>query len=83
MYMMLSLVDNATFSIIAMVIHMGAAITEPTELTCCLNHKVFRLCTHLLYSEVFNGSDDDVSIQSLGRTKPSQRADMGDSSHMT
>ena len=37
---------NATFSIVAMVIHMDADIHETTQLSCCLIN-VFVLSSHL------------------------------------
>ena len=43
---MFSMLVNATFSIVAMVIHMDADIPETTQLSCCLIN-VFVLSSHL------------------------------------
>ena len=37
MYMMFSMLVNAIFSIVAMVIRMDASIAETTQLACCAN----------------------------------------------
>ena len=75
MYIVFILLVNATFPIVAMTIHMEAAIPETMQLSYCLNLiKISALCSRLSYSLV--GPVCEVEVANSGDVSDSNRLNL-------